>query len=312
MGNVTESEIIPLKYTYRSMPKCEIFPEGMKLIEGDVENRKVVYMGDIVYAHKSDMDLHLKLLRPQSIDKEEDKVAYPVVIHVQGSAYMEQDMYDHVEDLKEIAAAGYVVAIVEYRHSMITKMPGQIYDVKDAVRYVAKHAEELGIDSERMYLSGDSSGGHASAMCWATWPVRGLVDKGEEELPKIRAFMDFYGCVDFSTMLKEPSALQHSGMFSAEGMALGGAPEEPEMQERVKECNVTTYINKSVENAPLLIMHGNKDRLVPFKQSVELFELAKEAGKDVTFICVNNSDHGGSAFYCAAGYAEILKFLKTH
>lgn len=44
------------------------------------------------------------------------------------------------------------------------------------------------------------------------------------------------------------------------------------------------------------MIHGNKDRLVPFGQSVLLYNTLKENNKDVTFYCVENADHGGAAF----------------
>lgn len=300
------------KYTYRTMPKSTAYTEGMQMLEGDTDSKRVLLAGDVVYATKDGRDLHLRILRPQSVDGPDDNTVYPVLMHVQGSGYLKQNMNDHLEDLKEIAAAGYVVAVIEYRDSTIVKMPGQVYDVKDAARYVAAHAEELRVDASRMYLSGDSSGGHAALMSWATWPVSGLVDEGQGELPAICAFMDFYGCVEFVELLKQESALDHSGAFSAEGFALGVPAGTPEAMERSIECSVLTYVKPEVNNAPLLVLHGNKDRTVPFEQSVMLYEAAKQAGKDVTFYCVNNADHGGSAFYCKAVHDTIINFLNTH
>jgi len=50
-------------------------------------------------------------------------------------------------------------------------------------------------------------------------------------------------------------------------------------------------------NVPMLILHGNKDRLVPFGQSVMLFEALKKMGKDAEFYQLKGADHGGYPFW---------------
>ena len=58
-------------------------------------------------------------------------------------------------------------------------------------------------------------------------------------------------------------------------------------------ANPITYVKK--DSPPFLIMHGDKDPMVPFGQS-ELFVAAlKKAGADVTFRPVKGAGHGGPA-----------------
>lgn len=293
-----------MRYTYETMPKSKEIPDGIKTIEGDITNLRVEIRPDLHYATKDGVELHIRLLKPQNIHKENDTTKYPLLIHVQGSAWMKQNMNDHLIDFKEIAKAGYMIAIIQYRDSSIVKIPGQVEDVKDAVKYLFENHETINFDTNHVYLSGDSSGGHTALMCWVTWP--------NEDLPKINAFMDFYGPVEFKEFLHQTSAMDHSGLNSPEGMALGGAMEDPQMAKRIKEASVTTYIKKDIHNQPLLVLHGNKDRLVPFAQSVILYNKAKEENKDITFYSVNNADHGGSGFYCQAVYDIIIDFLNNH
>ena len=244
-------------------------------------------------------------IRQENIQKENDHTKYPLLIHVQGSAWMKQNMNDHVVDFKEIVQAGYMVAIIQYRDSSIVKIPGQVEDVKDAARYLINHKDEIGFDASRIFLSGDSSGGHTALMCWATWPTH-------NDLPEVSAFMDFYGVVEFKEFLNQTSAVDHSGMMSPEGMALGKAMDDPECEPLATQASILTHIHKNVENKPLLVLHGNKDRLVPFEQSILLYNKAKQENKDITFYAVNNADHGGSGFYCKAVYDIIINFLNTH
>lgn len=292
------------KYTYESMPKSTSTVEGMKVIQGDLQNYRVEIKPDIVYATKDQTDLHIRLLKPNNVYKDTDPTKFPLLIHVQGSAWMKQNMSDHLGDFKEIVKEGYMIAIIQYRDSSIVTIPGQIYDVKDAVTYLFNHHEELGFDPNRVYLSGDSSGGHTALMCWATWPT--------EQLPEIRAFMDFYGVVEFTEFVHQVSAIDHSGANSPEGRALGIAMDDPNAKEIAQKASVLTYIDANIQNKPLLVLHGNKDRLVPFDQSILLYKKAKQENKDITFYCVDNADHGGGSFYCDAVYEIIIDFLKQH
>ena len=52
-----------------------------------------------------------------------------------------------------------------------------VEDGKSAIRWVRDHAEELGIDPDRIVASGGSSGGHVAA---CTWMVDGLEAEGED------------------------------------------------------------------------------------------------------------------------------------
>ena len=300
-----------MKYSYSTMPKSRASTEGMQLLEGDVNNVRAMLPEDIIYANKDGKNLILRMIYPQKVTDEEKSVKRPLIIHIQGSAWFAQNMNDHVMDMKEFVTAGYIAAIVQYRDSTMVKIPGQAEDAKTAVRYLYEHADELGIDTGRMFMSGDSSGGHTCLLCWASWPVRGLMDENDEPLPKITAFLDFYGPVDLLSMTEQTSAMDHIDMSCPESQAMGCQAIDPNMQERVKACSVLSYIDPQVLNAPLLILHGNKDRLVPFEQSVLLYESCKAAKKDSTFYAVNNADHGGAAFYCTAFYETVLKYLKS-
>ena len=52
--------------------------------------------------------------------------------------------------------------------------------------------------------------------------------------------------------------------------------------------------------------------LVPFGQSVLLYNTLKENNKDVTFYCVENADHGGAAFWNNQVLEITYQFLKEH
>ena len=62
-----------------------------------------------------------------------------------------------------LARAGFVVAAAEYR-TVPVKFPALVEDGKAAVRYLRAHADEYGIDPERIGVIGDSAGGYLVQM----------------------------------------------------------------------------------------------------------------------------------------------------
>lgn len=48
---------------------------------------------------------------------------------------------------------------------------------------------------------------------------------------------------------------------------------------------------------PLLVVYGDKDRIVNFSQSVWLVQDLQAKGQDVTFYRLAGADHGGAPFW---------------
>ncbi len=81
----------------------------------------------------------------------------------QGSAWMKQDRTALVPTLSRIAERGFVVAIVEYRHSGIASFPAHIEDARNAVRFMRANAAQHHADADNLFLSG----------CRVGWSGRG-------------------------------------------------------------------------------------------------------------------------------------------
>lgn len=79
----------------------------------------------------------------------------------------------------------------------------------------------------------------------------------------------------------------------------------PELLEKSSALN---YID-SKKLPPFLIMHGKKDRMVPFAQSVMLYEKLKQTDHCVDFYALENCDHGSDAFFTPYSLNAVLDFL---
>lgn len=295
------------KYSYWEMPKSNASVDGMQTVQGSIHNVRAKLLDhDICYKSIDGRDLHLRIMYPDSVDA---NGKFPAVIHIQGSAWLKQDLRDHLLDFKRIVTAGYAVIVVEYRPAPEYRFPTQVEDAKSAVHYVAEHAQELCIDANNLYLSGDSSGGHTALLCWATWQGEAF-NTEHTPLCRINAVVDLYGVVELYEIQGQISALDHTTPTCPEALLIGKKPSDD--RTFADQASVLTYITQGKDYPPLLIMHGNKDRTVPFEQSVMLFSKCKELGLDTQFYCVDDADHGGSVFYCEDVLNTIIGYLNKH
>ncbi len=204
---------------------------------------------------------------------------------------------------------GYAVASINYRLSSHTTYPAQLEDCKAAIRWLRAHDAANGIDGTRIGVWGASAGGHLVALLGVTGDVMDF-DRGENPgvSSAVQAVCDFFGPTDFLQMSKFPSTIPHDAPTSPESKLIGGAIQEH--KEKVARANPLTFVSRA--DAPFLILHGDKDPLVPIHQS-ELLEAAlKRAGVEVTLVKLAGAGHGGAPFNTAEQQERIAKFFDQH
>ncbi len=308
MKTYTLDDVLEVKkYTYEEMP--EFTMDGVRMIETTGDEIQAEYFPDVEYAAPDGHVLHLQIMRPHSRNEMNGK--HPCFVYVQGSGWMKQHVHKPVPTVAKMAEKGYVTVIVEYRHSGIAKFPACAVDARNAVRFLRVHADEYGIDPENMFLTGCSSGGHTAVF-------GGLIhddDSPDNLFPgvsaEVKAIVDYYGSV--SVMLEDanPTTLDHCLETSPEGMEAGhiNLRENPEMRRAMSaECN----IDEDTVIAPVLILHGTKDRIVNCKQSAILYNRLKETGHEAELILVKGADHGGGEFFNEECMDAVDAFLRKH
>ena len=157
---------------------------------------------DIQYKTTSSGPLTLDLYYPAS-----GKAAKsPVVIYTHGGGWAAgskkaAQMGNMGKVVAGLTENGFCVASVDYR--LYTKdgdvtIKDCVTDCKDAVRYLAKHSAELGVDTNRVFTFGDSAGGQIAQMLLLSPPK---LFPGAEELADatytVIAGVSWYGPCDF-------------------------------------------------------------------------------------------------------------------
>ena len=275
----------------------------IKTIQGI--NHNVQLQSNIKYKKIGDRELKMHLLLPKNNDKPN-----PVIIFIKGSSWGKhkpQDTMGFIPQLVQFAKSGYVVASIEHRTSHEAKFPAQIHDVKSAVQYLKEKSADYHIDPNRIGVWGTSSGGHLAALLGTSCNAAELevLPKTSKQASCVQAVVDWYGPTDFLKMKKEGYNAEVA--HSAESLLIGG----PILQnkEKVKSANPITYITKKAP--PFLIMHGDKDKRVPFNQSELLYEALIENGVEVTLYKVKGGGHG-SGFEQPEIFNTVHEFFDRH
>jgi dipeptidyl aminopeptidase/acylaminoacyl peptidase len=83
--------------------------------------------------------------------------------------------------------------------------------------------------------------------------------------------------------------MQHDAADSPESKLIGGPIQQN--KDKVQRANPITYVTK--DDPPFLIVHGDKDPLVPHNQSEILLDALQKAGVEATLYTVAGGGHGG-------------------
>ena len=227
----------------------------------------------------------------------------PVVLWTAGSAWLMDNGRTRADWIVQmLVPRGYAVVGVSVRSSGQAPFPAQLDDIKAAIRYVRANAADYGFDPANIGVIGTSSGGWVAAMAATTLGRRelegGIGTTGVSSA--VNAAVAFWPPTDFRSM--DAWALEPCERMSFRGRQ-GFCHDDPDSPESrlvgcaIQECpdkamaaNPISYV--SADSAPIFILHGQSDPLVPHHQGESLYQAYNKACGDATFISVPKLGHG--------------------
>jgi acetyl esterase/lipase len=212
---------------------------------------------------------------------------------------------------------GYVAASVEYRFSQKALFPAQIQDCQAALRWLRANSKKYNIDPDRIGVWGGSAGGHLSALVGTSGGKKAFAPIGgnEEQADRVQAVCNFYGPADFTTVMQqaeEDKNVRNIFKFNTPSdpySSLIGVPLGSDKQ-KTDAVSPVHYVSKDCPS--MLILHGTKDALVPYAQSVELAAALRGKGVEVLLQTLPGAGHGGPVFGKPEVNEMILKFFDKH
>lgn len=283
------------------------YPSGMHVLYADnTRPQHPDYYPDIVYVERH-RPLTLQIIRQSKAGEKN-----PAIVYVQGSGWRKQNLKQYIAKLMPYARAGYVIACVEYRYCEEAGFPAQIQDTRTAIRYVKAHADELGVDPDRIAVMGDSSGGHTALMAGLAYGEAFDTPEYSEYTADVRCIIDFYGPTDMSQMFEVTGK---TGIIPQEVrrelLLFEKAETYEELRELARLANPLAYITQERAVPPVLILHGDEDPIVPFHQSIMLYQKMQECGKKVEFYKILGAGHA-IGIWIPDIDEVVLRFLRAH
>lgn len=288
-----------------------------KLIEPGRARKSINFIDNIVYSRQKNLDgqeMELKMsimlqngnsemrLASGHDDEADDKTPKPAILWVPGGGYRGCDKNLMVAEMAFLADAGYVVASMYYRSSAEEHMPSQIIDVKTAIRFLRAHADEYEIDPEHIGIIGRSAGGQLSAL--AAMNSDGYEsEEWSEYSSHVQACCDMFGPVDFVKLIEDdaremrtnPDCRWKKPEDTHAGALFGG--DMSTLKERAKPYCPPYILTK--EMCPILILHGDCDKLVSCDISEAFYDDIVKAGMEdrADLYILHGAGHGTKEFF---------------
>ncbi len=174
-------------------------------------------------------------------------VPYPVVVQIYGGAWQRGTPSDNDIVARELAARGFIVFAIGYRHAPRWRWPAQLDDVRMALRWIRQNGSRYGADSSRIAMFGRSAGAHLA-----------MLAAYERGAPPVRAVVNYYGPVDLIEGYRQPPRPDPLDVRQVEIALFGGSPDR--FAEAYRAASPIAYATRTLP--PTLSIYGARDHIV--------------------------------------------------
>lgn len=178
---------------------------------------------------------------------------------------------------------GYAVFAIDYRLAPPAQWNHAPADVKCAVGWVKRHAKRYHVDPDRVVLAGGSAGGNLALMgAYADGRVKPSCNATDTTVVAVAAF---YPAVDVTTTYDGTGFASQVRPWARN--YLGGTPQQ--QPARASRASADTYVRPDLP--PTLLMHGDRDHVVPYATSEDLARGLARVGVEHQLITVPWGEH---------------------
>lgn len=258
MRSVTCTTITVLTVLPILLPSSVAFGQGQIVVEQDV-----------VYGRDAGSALMADIAYPVS----EEPV--PAIIYVHGGRWRagERTGRDRL-DVYEWAGQGFFAMTIDYRLVPASPAPAPYQDLLCAVRWMHAHADRYGVDPDRIYLIGNSAGGHLVSL---------IATLGDGPYEKTGGWDDARSDVRAVISAAAPYELNTLSWGTLWAPIDGDAAEQRTIASPIHQITAATK--------PILIIHSDDDRSVPVQQAHDMVAAMQEANAPHRFVHYADRGH---------------------
>lgn len=241
---------------------------------------------------------------------------YPTVFMIHGGGFVSGGLDTLTLLARLLQAEGYAVVNITYRLVPRWLHPAAVEDSFCALAWMTQHADEYGLDLERVFLLGESAGGYLVTRL-ATATADDYLANCDSPLTHMtfRGVVAYYPLVDYTA-----DDFQPIGGGLALSLLNGANWWEGILTDEYEDDAVALSLLPAIDGdePPFLLIHGERDSLVPVSQSTLLEDALEKVDVPVETQIIAGADHGfagrvtrGAGAEAAALVIEFLAGLNT-
>ncbi|MEB3217591.1 MAG: alpha/beta hydrolase [Nostocales cyanobacterium 94392] len=220
-----------------------------------IKLNKTRHLTGINFANPGGVALNMEIYQPLKVGK------YPAIIVIYGGAWQNGNPSVNPDFNRYMAARGYTVFAIDYRHAPEYKFPAQLDDVNFALNFIRDRAAEYEADVEKMVLLGRSAGAHLA-----------MLAAYQRDAPPIRAVVNYYGPVNLTQGYNEPPNPDPINARAILEAFLGGSPQQfPALYETASPIN---YVKPNLP--PTLLIYGSRDHVVEARFGRQMYNKLRD------------------------------------
>jgi acetyl esterase/lipase len=261
------------------------FFNGVFSMAEDSTSAGITVREDIVYGRVHGAGLLADIAYPAA-----DK-PLPAIVSVHGGRWRGGHKKDNSTIVvTQWAEFGFFAMSIDYRLVGATPAPACYQDMQCAIRYIHAHAKELNVDPDRIFLMGQSAGGHMASLAATLGDGPFERTGGWED-----ASNDFRAVISVAANY-ELTTLSWGDIWT---------PSDGDAVEARELASPVNHVKKDIK--PLCILHSDNDRSVPIDNALLMVDALKKAGAPYTFHRYPDKGHMGITEEVIARAREFIE-----
>jgi acetyl esterase/lipase len=269
---------------------------------------KSIVIPNITYLETDNLDLKLDAYIPAINLGGEPWVAFtpelkPVLLYIHGGGWQGLNRSVRNLNIMPYIDKGYAVVNIDYRLLDQAPFPACIADCRYALNWIYENAEQYKFDTTRIVVSGESAGGHLALMTGFLKNDDKVISiPGKPIFRKLHvlAIINWFGVSDMMKLSKYWNSPDFTRKLS---------PDTTKSEMICKLCSPLSYIDPNVP--PVLTIHGDNDKTVPFDQALELHVALEKFHVKNSLHVIKGKSHGDfNETEMALCFNDIWKFLE--
>lgn len=237
---------------------------------------------DVIYGRKDGMCLTMDVLKPA-------KPNGAAVLFLQSGGWYSiwREPKNAIPASKPLLDKGFTVFLVYHGSAPRYAIPDATDDVRRAVRFVRLRANDFGVDPKRLGVFGGSAGGHLTLLLATTADGgdKNAKDAVLQQSNRIAAAVALFPPTDVRKLVTDPPEI----------IRKNARLKPPLTFDPKKAPDYSPVLHVKPDTAPTLLIHGDKDELVPIEHSRNMIAALEKHKVKSELLVIEGAAHGFNA-----------------